>query len=149
MFRRGNRLFAAGSIALLLVATAHTLGHFAGGPDDPAFAAVENAMRGYSVDLGLGMRPTMRDIHLSLALTMSVFLVFLGIQNLATLALAPEAKRLLRVLALINFLCAGALVVLYAVYRVPPPLISFVVVGILFLLAWLASSRSMKTGLHE
>ena len=147
MFKRGNRLFTAGSIALLLVAALHTLGHFAGGPEDPAFTSVVNAMRGYSVDLGLGMRPSMRDIHVSLVLTMTIFLVFLGIQNLVTLTLAPEAKQLLRALALINFLCAGALAILYAAYSVPPPLISFAVVGLLFLLAWLSSNRNKKTGL--
>ncbi|MGH7493616.1 MAG: LIC_13387 family protein [bacterium] len=146
MFKRGNRLFAAATISLFLVAAAHTLGHFAGVPEDAALAAVANSMRGYSFDLGMGMHPSFMDIHESLSLTMSLFLIFLGIQNLATLALAPEAKQLLRTLALINFLCAGALVVLYAAYRVPPPLISFAVVSVLFLWAWFSSQRREKVG---
>jgi len=135
MFRRGNRWFTSGSLALLLVATAHTLGHFSDLPQDPALLAIVNAMRGYVFDFGFGMRPSFMGIHESISLTMSILLVFMGLQNLATVALVPESRRLIRTLSMTNFVCAGMLVFLYASYQIAPPLISFIVVGLLFLFA--------------
>ena len=149
MFNRGNRLFATGSIMLLLVAALHTFGHFAGAPEDEALASVANAMRAYTFDLGLGMRPSLMDVQESLSLTMSIFLIFLGMQNLTTLALAPQARRLVRALALINFLCAAALASLYAVYRILPPFASFMAVTLVFLPAWLLSRRENQSGAQD
>jgi hypothetical protein len=135
IFRRGNRLFATGSILLLVTAGLHTIGWLSGPPDDQALLAVLNVMSGYRFDLGLGMRPTVTDIHYSLAHTMGILITWLGLQNLLTLAVAGDNKRLVRVLVTLNVLGLAGLVALYTVYRVPPPLVSLAVVELLFVLA--------------
>ena len=97
VFKRGNRLLASGSILIILVAMLHTLGHFAPVPaDDTALHAVMAAMRGYQFDIGMGMKPNMMDIFESLSLTMTITVLFLGIQNLVTLAAAGESFKLVR-----------------------------------------------------
>lgn len=135
IFRRGNRLFASGSVGLIIVALLHGIGTFAGPPEDTALTSVADAMRGYHFDLGLGMLPSLMDIHESLSLTMSIFLLFIGVQNLVSLRIAGDSARLVRSLSVVNVIFVGALVVLYAVYRIPPPLLTLGVVELLFLLA--------------
>ncbi|HYV05162.1 MAG TPA: hypothetical protein VFB82_11275 [Blastocatellia bacterium] len=135
IFKRGNKLFAAGSIGLIIVALLHGLGNFAPPPADPALNAVVDAMRGYHFDLGLGMRPSLMDIDTSLSITMSIMLLFVGIQNLVTLRVAGDAGSLVRSLILVNSIFVGAMVMLFAVCRIPPPLVTLGVVEILFLLA--------------
>jgi hypothetical protein len=51
IFRRGNRLFAAGSIGLIVVALLHGIGNYAPPPADAALNVVLEAMRGYQIDL--------------------------------------------------------------------------------------------------
>jgi hypothetical protein len=80
------------------------------------------------------MRPSFLDIHKSLSLTMSILLLCLGVQNLMTLRIAGDSEKLVRSLCLVNVTFVGALVVLYAVYRIPPPLMTLGVVELLFLL---------------
>ncbi|MFY9610980.1 MAG: hypothetical protein WAU45_20510 [Blastocatellia bacterium] len=137
IFKRGNRLFAAGSIGLTIVALLHGIGNLAPPPADAALDAVVAAIRGYQIDLGLGMRPSFLDIHKSLSLTMSILLLGLGVQNLMTLRVAGDSAKLVRCLCLVNAIFVGALVVLYAMYRIPPPLVTLGVVETLFLLALL------------
>lgn len=135
IFRPGCRLFVVGSILMLLTAAAHTAGHFAPLPDDAALKAVIEAMRGYSLDMGFGMRPSVAGIQESLSLTMSIFLVVLGVQNLATIFWAGDSIKLVRGLTVINLVCAAALAALYWHYRIPPPLICFILICICFLFA--------------
>lgn len=136
IFRPGCRLFAAGSILMLLTAAAHTAGHFSPIPENDApLKSVIEAMTGYTLDLGMGMRPSLMAVQLSLSLTMTIFLVFLAVQNLATLYWAGDSARLVRGLTVINLLCALALTALYWHYRIPPPLISFALISIVFLLS--------------
>lgn len=136
IFRPGCRLFAAASILMLLTAAAHTAGHFSPIPEnDAALKSAIEAMTGYTLDMGMGMRPSMMAVQLSLSLTMTIFLVFLAVQNLATLYLAGDSARLMRALTVINLLCAIALTVLYGFYRIPPPLICFALISLLLILA--------------
>lgn len=137
IFKRGNRLFAAGSIGLIIVGLLHGIGNFAPPPADAGLDAVIGAMRGYQIDLGLGMRPSFLDIHKGLSLTMSILLSCFGVQNLITLSVAGNSAKLVRWLCLLSVVFVGGLVALFAVYRIPPPLVTLGVVEILFILALL------------
>jgi hypothetical protein len=141
MFRSGRRLFSTASIALIVVAILHSIGSFAPGPVDPALESLVSEMKAFRLPLGLGMRPSMFDIHQSLALTMSVMLLWLGLQNL-TAARSDPTGSFVRLLNVFSVLGVGALVALYAFYRIPPPFISLAVVELLFVLALATSSRS-------
>jgi len=142
-FRRGRRLFSLAAVLLIVVAAAHTAGHapmlFAGGP----LPGVLGAMAAEREPLGMGMDPSMLDIHLSLVLTMSVTFVALGLVNLVVAGAADTSATTLRRLAWLDVAWVGALVALYAYYRIPPPLISTALVE-LVLLASLFVTRPVR-----
>jgi hypothetical protein len=142
VFKRGNRLLAAGSILIIVVAMLHTIGHFAPAPaDDTALHAVTAAMRGYQLDMGMGMKPSMMDIYESFSLTMTITVLFLGIQNLVTLTAAGDNSKLVRRITVLSMLWVGGLIILNAIYRVPPPLFSFIVVEIVLVLSLLLNRK--------
>jgi hypothetical protein len=131
----GRRLYLAGSIALILVAGLHTWGQLAPPPADQALATVTGMMRGVRLDMGLGMHPSVYEIFRSLAFTMSVTLVVMGVFGVIIARAEDSSGRLLRRAILTSTIAVGVLVVLYAVYRIPPPLITLAVVELLFLTA--------------
>ena len=132
-FARGRRWFAAGSITTLVVALLHTLGNtLPGPPPDQALVGVESAMRGYRLPLGMGMDPSVWDIYRCLVFTMTICLVGMGTIGLALGASSDASPRLLARVAAVMTATSAALAALSYVYRVPPPLISFVVTTILF-----------------
>jgi hypothetical protein len=149
IFKRGNRLFAFGSIGLIVASILHTIGHFAPTGNDPALITVDGAMRAYRFDMGLGMHPSIMDVLDSMSLTMTITVLFLGLYNLMTLALAGNNAKLVRRLIALNVLGTGAIVALYAFYRIPPPLICFAVAEILFLLALIPPREHGKKAAME
>lgn len=134
MFQRGNRLFASGVIGLFVIALLHSFGHFSPPPDDPALVAVLQAMSASQLDMGPA-RPSLMAIYNSLSLGMTLFLLFLGSIDMIVLRFGRENAGLMRAMKIANFIGAAALTALFAYYRIPPPLITFALVGALFLFA--------------
>ena len=137
--RSGRRLSSAAGVLLVLSAVAHTIGHV------PLLSGAERsgsivAMSADRSPLGLGMEPSMLDIHLALVLTMSVTFVALGVVTLLV-ALGDASAKLHRRIVWLDAICVGILVGVYAYYRVPPPLISTVLIEAA-LLAALVRARS-------
>lgn len=140
MLQRGYRLFAAGAIGLFVIALLHSLGHFSPPPEDAALMAVLQAMSAYQLDMGLA-RPSLMAIYNSFSLGMTLFLLILGSMDLVVLRFAHEAEGLLRAMKLVNLIGVSALVALFGYYRIPPPLITFAIVDVLFLLSFFFSKR--------
>lgn len=139
----------AGSIGLLLVACVHTLAHFAPPPDDPEFLAAIETMEATRVDAGFGTRPSLADMQRALSLTMSLLLAALACSNLVVLGNASTTLAAVRSLAIVNFLAMAALVALYLFYTLPPPMIFFAALALVFLAAsiWPAPrSVAMEAG---
>lgn len=134
MFKRGHRLFAAGAIGLFVIALLHSLGHFSPPPNDAALIAVLDAMSAYQLDMGLA-QPSIMAIYNSLSLGMSFFLLLLGSIDLIVLRFARENAGLMRALKLVNVIGVAALTAVFGYYRIPPPFITFAIVGLLFLLS--------------
>jgi hypothetical protein len=133
MFTKGRRLYTAASILTLLVATMHTLGNLQ--PDPPQYEGVLTAMREAPVPMGMGMEPSIYDIYWSLVFGMSVFLAGSGILGIVLAATADASKMVLsRSAAVFAVIAAGQVAILW-VARVPPPLISFAVITVLWVLA--------------
>ncbi len=128
MWQRGRRFFSVAAILMILTALVHTAGNVAGGPPDPADTAVQAVMQTRKLALGMGMAPSVWDIYRTLIFTMSVTLTALGAVNL--LLAADASTRLLRRVAWLNFLWVGGFTLLNLAYRVPPPLISGVLIEI-------------------
>ena len=139
--RRGQRLFVAASVALLVVAGLHTAGHFSSAPLDPAGESVLNAMRDYQMDVGMGQQPSLLAIQESLSLTMTILLVGIGLINLSIIAIAGDVPGVLRRLTLLCLIIVGGLVVLYGWYRITPPFVTLFAVELL-LVASLIVQRS-------
>jgi len=134
MFRGGQRFFSAASLALIVVGALHTLGHFAPNAD-PALQRLEAEMDSFRLPMGMSMNPSILDLFKSLSLTVTVTLVALGLQNLVVAASRDASARLIRGLTLVNLAAVGALVALYAFYRVPLPLVTLGVVEAIFILS--------------
>ena len=139
--RLGRRLSAAAGVLLVLAATAHTIGHV------PLLFGIERsgsvaAMAEDHEILGLGMAPSMLDIHLALVLTLSVTFVALGAITLSVALADADAE--LRRIVWIDAIAVGVLVVVYAYYRIPPPLVSTVLVEALLVAALLQSRGSTR-----
>ena len=132
MFMRGRRLFTIASFATILVSALHTIGNLNTTPADTGQAAVQHLMRGYTIPLGMGMAPSIWDIHRLLVFTMTLTLVALGALGLVLAADRQAPAGLLRRVAVVLTLSSAALAVICFVYQVPPPLISFVVVTCLY-----------------
>jgi len=139
MFRRGRRLFSIASILLILTAVAHTLGHFQPEPQTPEFANLKSTMQAYQIDM-MRMKPSAYGMLESLSLTLTIMLLMLGLQNLMV-AMVDESGKMIRRFALVNIIGVGALIAISWFYRIPPPLISFAIVEIVFLLAVLIPDR--------
>jgi len=141
LFVRGRRWFAAGSILTLVVALLHTIGNVTQGPPDPALANVEAAMRGYRVPLGMGMSPSVWDIYRCLVFTMSLCLVGTGALGIALGASSEVSPGILKRVATVLTIVSAALAVLSYAYRIPPPLVSFVVLTLVFAAASVKTNR--------
>jgi hypothetical protein len=115
---------------MLLTALAHTAGNLATAEPSPEEGAVTGAMRGYRLPMGMGMNPSMLDIFEDLVFTMSITFAALAAINLALAASAEVSDRALRRIAWVNLIWVAAFTALCWKYRIPPPLIS----GVLILL---------------
>jgi hypothetical protein len=132
MFARGRRLFTIASLTTILVACLHAIGNSNTTPVDAGEAAVIHAMTGYTIPLGMGMAPSFWDIFRVLVHTMTVTLVALGALGLTLAGDRQVAGRVLRRVAVILAIASAVLAVICYVHQIPPPLISFVVLVLLY-----------------
>jgi hypothetical protein len=139
MFGPGKRAFSIGSIALIVVAGLHTMGHFAPPPQDPAWLALDAALRDYTFELPL-MPTTAFAVLQSLSLTMTVTLLALGALGLVAARSCDAAT--VRRFAIVETVAVAALVAIYAVYRVSPPLVTLALVLVAFTVAALPTQRT-------
>ena len=127
MWKPGRRLFSTAAVLMILTALAHTAGNLAPGSGDAAEKLILAAMGNYRLPMGMGMNPSMLDIFHSVVFTMSITFLALGAINLA-LAAGGASDPLLRRVAWLNAAWVAAFIALNVVCRIPPPLISGVVI---------------------
>ena len=143
IFSKGRRSLTVASIATLVVSAAHTIGTFLPPPaDDPALLAVVEAARGHHMAMGLGMAPSVWAIQQALSVTMSLFLIAIAVFGLSFAGDRDASPRTLSRIAVISTGTMAALTVTYAVFQIPPPLVSMAVLAILYLVASLRTLRA-------
>ena len=120
---------------MLLAGAAHTAGQFT--PDEPELATALAAMRGSHLPMGMGMSPSLFDIFRDLAFTMTVTFFALAAVDALLVWHRDTTAALLRAAALLNMVWLAAFIAVCWFYRVPPPLISGIVIWPFFLIAWL------------
>ena len=131
----GRRTFILASSFLALTGVLHGVGHLSYRETDPGRLAVEQALRGARVPMGLGMAPSMLELQSARAVDGGV----LRVAGRARIVLAtgdPE-PRALRRLTFVQLAGTATLVLLYAHFHVPPPLVSLALVEVMFVLSLL------------
>jgi len=129
-FKAGRRVLAAAGVALLLTAAAHTVGHFAPVPPNSPLETITEEMAAVRVPMGMGIAPSVLDISRSLSLAMSILLVWAGLSTLTVAA--HGTRRDVQRRAWSGLVFSAVLAALFWRLQVPPPLVSFAVVTLLF-----------------
>lgn len=139
---RGRKTFIAANLLMLLIDVLHTWGRLSP-PLDSGETMTRIAMKAYAIDMGFGLKASYWDVFQSLGFTMSIYLAMLPLLNFWLLSFLT-AKRL-RQLAFLQAAGAGGLVLLYAGYTITPPLISYLLIALAFLVAALRFSPASET----
>jgi hypothetical protein len=134
-----RRLLSIAAVLMLLTALLHTIGNLTAN-GDPGVINVENIMRNFRFTFGMGMNPSMFDVFMALVLIMTVTFIALGVLNLALAAAREMPDRLLRRIIWINLLWVAAFTALCWFYRIPPPLISGIVIELPLIAALLVKT---------
>lgn len=138
LFTKGRRLFTAASIMTIVVAGLHTIGNLQ--PDPPEYEGVLTAMRGALVPMGMGMNPSIYDLYWSFIFAISVLVAGLGVLGLVLVSSTDASMKVLsRSAAMFAVIFAGLTAIVW-IARVPPPLISFAVLTVL----WTLSMRTTR-----
>jgi ribose/xylose/arabinose/galactoside ABC-type transport system permease subunit len=134
-------------LATIAVAGLHTIGNtLPSEPPDAAYHSVTGAMRGYTIPLGMGMAPSLWDVYRALVFTMSICFVAMGALGLVVAGSPDATPRILTRTAWTLTLSSIALLILYWYYRIPPPLISMIVVTALFAVAIRTTAHGGRAG---
>ena len=141
MFRKGHRLFSISSLALILLAVLHAISHFSPPPEELVTTGLMAAMQSFTVDLGLG-NPSMMDTFDSFSLSLAILLLWIAVMNLYVARNTVVGDNVVRKICTVNVLFLGALVVLFAYYRIPPTAIGLGIVEIMFVVARVRLRRS-------
>lgn len=147
MWRPGRRMFTVACILLLLATAAHNTGFLmlkATGPED---ARVLDAMKGFHNQMGMGMSPSFFDILLALAFTMSVLMAALAILGLFLAGSREVPNSLLRKVAWLYVLWMAGFTAVGFYYRVPPPIISGIVIEVALIAAAISAKEQNKAAM--
>ena len=134
----GRGWFIAATVLLGITGALHTIGQF--GPEPPELHTALMAAREAHLPMGLGMSPSLMDILSDLAFTMSITFFALTAVNLILAFHADATTALRRTAAGVSVAWLLAFDVLCYVYRIPPPLVSGIVVTIAFAIAFVRST---------
>jgi hypothetical protein len=143
IWKPGRRLFTTAALLMLLTAFAHTAGNMSHQALTAEEAQVFSAMAALRLAMGSGMNPSLLDLYWDLIWTMSVTFAALGVINLVAAASADVPDRVLRRIAIVNFLWVGVFLVLGWNYKIPPPLISAAIIEV-FVAASLLPSKARQ-----
>ena len=130
LFLKGRRLYTTASTLTIVVAAIHTFGNTQ--PYPPEYEGVLTAMRGALFPMGMGMSPSIYDFYWSFVFGISVLLGGLGVLGLVLASTTDASTKVLsRSAAVFAVICAGQAVILW-VAKIPPPLVFFVVLTVLW-----------------
>lgn len=130
LFVKGRRLFTTASIATVVLSLLHIFG--TGQPVPPVIDPIAQAMQNTSIDMGFGMVPSMWDMHQAIAYTMGITLGMLGALGLVFAATTDISHQVLTRTAAVFTAGFIVLAALFYVYRLPAPVMIFVVLALLW-----------------
>lgn len=130
LFRKGNRLYTATCLWLMLVATAHTSALFNAVPEE--FEAAIDEMRLATLDTGTPLNPSLFEAVAGAWIQVGVLLAGMALLNLVALASSGGDARVKRALVISNLIVFVPMTILFIVIPVPPPLVAFGVASLMF-----------------
>lgn len=142
IWKRGRRLFTTAAVLMILTAAAHTAGNLVTSPDSQEERKVLDAMSGLHFAFGMGMNPSMLDVYWVLVFTMSITFAALGLMSLVAAASPEIPDRILRRIGWVNAVWVGGVLILSWAYRIPPPLISAVIIEVFVVAALVVRPRT-------
>lgn len=142
MWRPGRRMFTVACFLILLTAAGHNTGFLLAKSSGPEDDKVMSAMKDFHNEMGMGMSPSTYDLFLALAYSMTVLMVALGVTGLVLAASRSVSSAVIRTVTWLYLLWVAAFIVVGYYYRVPPPVIS----GVLIEAALIAALVSAKKG---
>ena len=144
MWRPGRRMFTVACFLILLMAAAHNTGFLMAKSSGPEDDKVLNAMKDFHNEMGMGMSPSTYDLFMALAFSMTVLMVGLGATGLVLAASRSVSSDVIRTLTWIYLGWDAAFTIIGYYYRVPPPVISGVLVGLALITALLLPAKSFE-----
>lgn len=142
MFKKGNRLYSISTWMILVIAGLHTVGVLRK-PMAPEEMKVIATMKSQQFQ-AIGLEWSIHDVLISIALTMSVLMIFMVVANFFVLYSIPNSVARRR-WSLVNASFMWALAALYGVFQVPPPFLSFMILGIMFTVVFVRLGRGQTT----
>jgi hypothetical protein len=123
------------------MAAAHNTGFLLAKSSGPEDDKVMTAMKGFHNELGMGMSPSTYDLFLALAYSMTVLMVGLGATGLVLSADRSVSSSVIRTVTWLYILWVAAFTLVGYYYRVPPPLISGVLIELALIAAVIPSGK--------
>jgi hypothetical protein len=137
-------MFTVACFLILLMAAAHNTGFLMAKSSGPEEDKVLAAMKDFHNDMGMGMSPSNYDLFLALAFSMTVLMVGLGVTGLVVSASRSVSSEVIRTLSWIYLAWVAVFTIIGYYYRVPPPVISGVVVGLALLVGLVVPAKSSE-----
>lgn len=132
LFQKGNRLFTAINLWVVLVAIGHTTAIMGPVPEEGGVQAAVDAMSEARFAEEGADGPSLLDVFVGAWIQVGALLVGMAIVSLAGLAGAGPAKGAKQVLIIANLVVYVPLAIVFVVVFIPPPLIAFAVTSVLF-----------------
>lgn len=132
LFRRGTRTFVVASVLTMAIGILHTAG-LSNEPPNEAYAAAMESMKAASLTFE-PFEMTLWGAFESVWIQVGIFLVLLGVKNIVVVATASsrDVFRQVRVLSAADCGVYAAFTGMFVYYQIPPPLLSYAVLTILF-----------------
>ncbi len=123
--------YRAGGAGMVVVGAMHLSGELAPLPTDPAFVAMREAMRAYTMNIA-GVETNVQAIQHDLSLCFALFSLAVGAIALVSARALAASPAALRRVALVHVAALAALVFANAAFRVAPPAVAYTLVASLF-----------------
>jgi hypothetical protein len=134
-------MFSIACILILLTAVAHTIGNLAAKSSGPAEEQVMTQMKESHQDMGMGMSPSIYDILRTLTFTMSITFFALGGIGLMLTGSKSVSSDVITRITWFYLIWNGAFTILSYGYKIPPPLISGVLIELALIAAVIPSGK--------
>lgn len=129
-FARGNRLFTAGSLLTIVVGALHTTG-LANDPPNDAWADAFEVTRVATLSAG-PFTMSLYDLYVGVWIQVGALLLMLGLTNLIVVSTTAGNTSALRAIAIFDCISFALLTTLFVYCQIPPPLVSFALLTLVF-----------------